>query len=51
MTERSHGVMDIAQRLGMSDKGLCLWMHLAKEQPVKTMLEPRLLNKIFEKRS
>ena len=32
MTERGHGVVDVAKRLGMSDKSLCLWVRLAKEQ-------------------
>ena len=33
MTERGHGVVDVAKRLGMSDKSLYLWVRLAKEQP------------------
>ena len=32
MTERGHGVVDVAKRLGMSDKSLYLWVRLAKEQ-------------------
>ena len=32
MTERGHGVDDVAKRLGMSDKSLYLWVRLAKEQ-------------------
>ena len=31
MTERGHGVVDLAQRLGLSDKSLYLWVRLAKE--------------------
>ena len=26
VTERGHGVMDVAKRLGMSDKSLYLWV-------------------------
>jgi transposase len=33
VTERGHGVVDVAKRLGMSDKSLYLWVRLAKEQP------------------
>ena len=33
VTERGHGVVDAAKRLGMSDKSLDLWVRLAKEQP------------------
>ena len=29
VTERGHGVVDVAKRLGMSDKSL--WVHLAKD--------------------
>ena len=32
VTERGHGVMDVARRLGMSDKSLYLWVRLAHEQ-------------------
>ena len=32
MTERVHGVVDVAKRLGMSDKSLYLWVRLSKEQ-------------------
>jgi transposase len=30
VTERGHGVVDVAKRLGMSDKSLHLWVRLAK---------------------
>jgi transposase len=30
LTERGHGVVDVAKRLGMSDKSLYLWVRLAK---------------------
>jgi transposase len=30
VTERGHGVVDVAKRLGMSDKSLYLWVRLAK---------------------
>ena len=33
VTERGHGVVEVAKRLGMSDKSLYLWVCLAKEQP------------------
>ena len=33
VTDRGHGVVDVAKRLGMSDKSLYLWVRLAKEQP------------------
>ena len=33
MTERGHGVVDVAKRLGMSDKSLYLWVRISKEQP------------------
>ena len=33
VTERVHGVVEVAKRLGMSDKSLYLWVRLAKEQP------------------
>ena len=33
VTERGHGVVEVAKRLGMSDKSLYLWVRLAKEQP------------------
>ena len=32
VTERGHGVVDVAKQLGMSDKSLYLWVRLAKEQ-------------------
>ena len=32
VTERSHGVVNVAKRLGMSDKSLYLWVRLAKQQ-------------------
>ena len=32
VTERGHGVMDVAKRLGMSDKSLYLWVRLAQHQ-------------------
>lgn len=32
VTERGHGIVDVANRLGMSDKSLYLWALLAKEQ-------------------
>ena len=42
ITERGHGVVDVAKRLGMSDKSLYLWVRLAKDRagrPVgKTLL-------------
>ena len=31
VTERGHGVVDVANRLGMSDKSLYLWVRLAKD--------------------
>lgn len=30
--ERGHGVVDVAKRLGMSDKSLYLWVRQAQEQ-------------------
>jgi transposase len=30
-SERGHGVVDVAKRLGMSDKSLYLWVRLAQE--------------------
>ena len=33
MTERGHGVVDVAKRLSMSDKILYLWVRIFKEQP------------------
>jgi transposase len=30
VTDRGHGVVDVAKRLGMSDKSLYLWVRLAK---------------------
>jgi transposase len=32
VTDRGHGVVDVAKRLGMSDKGLYLWVRLAKDR-------------------
>lgn len=32
VTERGHGVVEVAQRLGVSDKSLYLWVRQAKEQ-------------------
>jgi transposase len=32
VTDRGHGVVDVAKRLGVSDKSLYLWLRLAKEQ-------------------
>ena len=32
VSERGHGVVDVAKRLGMSDKSLYLWARLAKHQ-------------------
>ena len=32
VTERGHGVADVAKRLGMSDKSLYLWVRVAKDQ-------------------
>ena len=32
VTERGHGVVDVAKRLGMPDKSLYLWVCLAQEQ-------------------
>lgn len=32
VTERGHGVVDVAKRLGMSDKSLYLWVRLAKDR-------------------
>jgi transposase len=34
VTERGHGVVDVANRLGMSDKSLYLWVRLAKDRAV-----------------
>ena len=31
MTERGHGAVDVAKRLGMSDKSLDLWVRLARQ--------------------
>ena len=31
VTERGHGVVDVAKRLGMSDKSLYLWVRLAQQ--------------------
>ena len=33
VTDRGHGVVEVAQRLGVSDKSLYLWVRQAKEQP------------------
>lgn len=32
VTDRGHGVVDVAKRLGVSDKSLYLWLRLAREQ-------------------
>ena len=32
LTERGHRVVDVATRLGMSDKSLYLWLRLAQER-------------------
>ena len=32
VTEHGHGVVDVAKRLGISDKSLYLWVRLAKER-------------------
>jgi transposase len=32
VTERGHGVVGVAKRLGMSDKSLYLWVRLAQQQ-------------------
>ena len=32
VTDRGHGVVDVAKRLGMSDKSLYLWVRLAKDR-------------------
>ena len=32
VTERGQGVVDVAKRLGMSDKSLYLWVRLAQQQ-------------------
>jgi transposase len=32
VTDRGHGVVDVAKRLGMSDKSLYLWVRLAKNR-------------------
>jgi len=32
VTDRGHGVVDVAKRLGVSDKSLYLWVRLAKGQ-------------------
>jgi transposase len=32
VTQRGHGVVDAAKRLGMSDKSLYLWVRLAQQQ-------------------
>lgn len=31
VTERGHGVVDVAKRLGVSDKSLYLWVRLSKD--------------------
>lgn len=33
MTARGHGVVEVAKRLGMSDKSLYLWVRQAKDDP------------------
>ena len=37
--ERGHGVVDVAKRLGMSDKSLYLWVRLAQQQKSTDSLE------------
>lgn len=32
VTDRGHGVVEVAKRLGISDKSLYLWVRLSKEQ-------------------
>ena len=32
VTDRGHGVVDVAKRLGVSDKSLYQWVRLAREQ-------------------
>ena len=32
VTDRGHGVVEVAKRLGVSDKSLYLWVRLSKEQ-------------------
>ena len=32
VTERGHGVLEVAKRLGVSDKSLYLWVRQAKDQ-------------------
>jgi len=32
VTERGHGIVDVAKRLAMSDKSLYLWVRLAKDR-------------------
>jgi transposase len=36
VTERGHGVVDVAKRLGMSDKSLYLWVRQAQEEQGST---------------
>ena len=36
VSERGHGVVDVAKRLGMSDKSLYLWVRQAQEQQGST---------------
>nr|CBA32513.1 Putative transposase ykgN [Curvibacter putative symbiont of Hydra magnipapillata] len=36
VTERGHGVVDVAKRMGMSDKSLYLWVRQAQEQQGST---------------
>ena len=33
VSERGHGGVEVAKRLGMADKSLYLWVRLAKDQP------------------
>ena len=38
VTERGHGVVDVAKRLGISDKSLYLWVRLAKDgEPLRVL--------------
>ena len=43
VTERGHGLVDVAKRLGMSDKSLYLWVLLAKEESSTGGAESSLL--------
>ena len=42
VTERGHGVDDVAKRLGMSDKSLYLWVRLAQEHRGGKLMLPRI---------